>query len=305
MIRYYILHRILDNNPWTASYEPAVEYLQETLGLEVRQERIKFDPSGPVTAIVFGAHLFECDYSGDIIFNSEQLSAEHSPYVNKWYKQLLSDAMHIDYSAQNLDQLYLKKIRSLGFVDWEINSFQHRSLFKAVQFGFFTCNAWQKKYGSALTIPSYREIDVLFYGSLNPRRANILQQLAARGLKVTFLDNAWGQKLIEYQKKSKIILNVHFYPKAPFEVFRCMPAVHSGALIVSESGCDNDEYLYEDFINFNFYDELADRCKFLIDNPEKLNELASSNLNALQSISIDELQKLQKSEMMKFFNGDL
>lgn len=79
--------------------------------------------------------------------------------------------------------------------------------------------------------------DVLFVGSINSRRAEILQALAQLGVKVKIVGTknpAYGLELGQIVDQSRLLLNIHYYDPAMFECFRCVPAWHREAPIVSE-----------------------------------------------------------------------
>lgn len=86
-----------------------------------------------------------------------------------------------------------------------------------------------------------RPIDVLFVGSVNERRAAILNRLQAHGVKVHIPRGAvFGADLAELESCSKLLLNVHFYTPGVFESFRVVPAVHRGTPVLSEASVDGE-----------------------------------------------------------------
>lgn len=56
-----------------------------------------------------------------------------------------------------------------------------------------------------------KDIDILFYGSMNKHRRNILGALSKHN-KVKILDNCWdSNELDQWILRSKVLLNLHFY----------------------------------------------------------------------------------------------
>lgn len=99
-----------------------------------------------------------------------------------------------------------------------------------------------------------KEIDILFYGCLNPRRNNILNYVKKQfpNLNVKILNNKRGEELYNVIKKSKIVLNISFYKPAIFEICRINEIIPFGSFIISELNLI-DEYtktLYEKKIFF-------------------------------------------------------
>lgn len=81
------------------------------------------------------------------------------------------------------------------------------------------------------------DIDVLFYGSTNPRRRAILQKLQDAGLKVVHNGYQWwtAQERDALIARSKIVLNIAFYDQGNiFEEIRCAYLFNNRIAVVSE-----------------------------------------------------------------------
>jgi hypothetical protein len=86
-----------------------------------------------------------------------------------------------------------------------------------------------------------RPIDVLFVGSLNYRRAAVLNKLLDAGLKVYGPPGpVFGADLARLEAKAKVLLNVHYYTPGVFEAFRVVPAAHRGTPVISEKSERNE-----------------------------------------------------------------
>ena len=84
--------------------------------------------------------------------------------------------------------------------------------------------------------PVEEDIDVLFYGSMNARRRNILDALDKEGLHVEYVYGKYGAERDHYIARSKIVLNMHFYDKPVFEIFRVSHLLANKKCVVSEGG---------------------------------------------------------------------
>jgi hypothetical protein len=86
-----------------------------------------------------------------------------------------------------------------------------------------------------------RPIDVLFVGSMNQRRADLLERLRRLGVKCYWPRGAvFGTDLASLEACSKLLLNVHYYTPGVFEAFRVVPAVHRGTPVLSETSVDGE-----------------------------------------------------------------
>lgn len=129
------------------------------------------------------------------------------------------------------------------------------------------------KYTNSLkriTHSNNKEIDVLFYGAINERRAKLLQKLAKHvtlriigdysllrpdqikeyGLdKIIIKNTVFGKQLDDLIAKSKIILSSHYYPGALQEQVRIFDLIINDCCVVSENSIKN--YFGELIIEFS------------------------------------------------------
>ena len=80
------------------------------------------------------------------------------------------------------------------------------------------------------------EFDVLFYGSVNPRREAILQELRDAGLRVASHFGVYGPERDDLIARSKLVLNIHFYDAQVFEMVRVGYLLANGVPVVAELG---------------------------------------------------------------------
>jgi len=139
---------------------------------------------------------------------------------------------------------------------------------------------------SKLLIPGYdknleniinaknKDIDVLFYGGLDGRRLQILQELESRGVKVKILSDTYGQERDQYIARSKIVINIHCFGMEIFESARIHYLLNNKVFVLTEQSSDNP-YTKVDMVCVS-YEHLVDECvRRLADweNSQKLAEL--------------------------------
>ena len=88
------------------------------------------------------------------------------------------------------------------------------------------------------------DIDLLFYGWVNPRRAAILGQIleSVWDLKCFVLNQVWGAELDHLLTRTKVVLNLHAYDKSPQEQVRLMYPVANKRIVLSEPSVDANHF---------------------------------------------------------------
>ena len=191
--------------------------------------------------IICGAHdfsriqsidIYKKKYDKVIVFNQEPLTATQRQFMHKGYFAWLKQADEVwDYDEQNIEVLKLirpdVKLHVLKpYKDW--------SVYKPVE----------------------KDIDILFYGSMNEHRAKILNELKKKYKVVIFSyqNNQNWNNLDSYILRSKILLNIHFYYESSMqEQARIIRWIGAPCRIVSEKSWKNylgvEEMNYEDLVN--------------------------------------------------------
>lgn len=210
--------------------------------------------------IILGAHLLghiqhrvEIDEDNVIVFNTEQLgpgslmtpeflgdlAASHERGLEVW-----------DYSGTNIE--YLKQFNIVA---------RH-------------CPLGYMPVLTKIESVAVEDIDVVFAGSVNERRQNILTALKDSGVGVVPIIGygVWRDK---YLARAKIVLNLHYYDAKIFEIFRCSYLMANSKCIVSETGLDKElETQYADGISFVGYGDIVDRVKELLADADERKRLA-------------------------------
>ena len=200
------------------------------------KNEFKDDKSNNV--IICGAHDFSRTQSIDlykkkfgkvIVFNQEPLTATQRQFMHKGYFAWLKQADEVwDYDEQNIEVLKLirpdVKLHILKpYKDWS-------------------------KYA-----PVAKDIDILFYGSMNEHRAKILNELKKK-YKVAIIQTWDGRVLDSYIMRSKVLLNLHYYYESSMqEQARMIRWIGSPCRIVSEKSHKNylgvEEKSYDELKN--------------------------------------------------------
>ena len=207
--------------------------------------------------IVFGSNLIsEGDADaplapGSVLYNLEQIY-DDSPWLTPALLSLFRKHTVWDYSLANIQALARHGIRA-----------------RHVPIG----------YVPELTrIPAapWRDIDVLFVGSIVERRLAVLQALHERGANVIPAFGVYGAERDELIARAKIVLNVHMYEAKVFEVVRVSYLLANRCFVVSERGLDvAGERPYEEGIAFVEYRELVNTCLLYLADERARDRTAS------------------------------
>ena len=110
------------------------------------------------------------------------------------------------------------------------------------------------------------EYDILFYGTMNNHRINILNFIKfklGKKYKIKVLNNKFEKDLFDYIEKCKIVLNISYYRDALLECYRINEVQSCNKLVIS--------FLpnKEDIINYNLYKDsviFVDSINNMIEN---------------------------------------
>lgn len=120
-----------------------------------------------------------------------------------------------------------------------------------------------------------KSIDLLFYGdSLSSKRRTELIDLLKTKYNVHVENNLFGEDLFEKIKKSKLVVNIHYYDNALLEMPRLAESLTFGAIVVSEKSSDQIEYPeISDVVHYcDFYtDDLFEKIDKLLINFENID----------------------------------
>lgn len=226
--------------------------------------------------VILGGHLLHPDDVGflkqPIIWNLEQIPGEgdarNSAPLTSTYLGILRSAEVWDYSRRNQEELLKLGISS-----------------RLLEVGYSSCLTRIEN----VTNP---DIDVLFVGSLNERRAHILRELQANDVKVVHAFDCYGVKRDALVARAKVVLNCHHYASKIWEIVRCSYLLSNRKFIVSEYGLDKklEEKYYEACV-FAEYDDLVDTCLKYLAEEEGRNRIAQRGYEIFKAQSQTEYLK--------------
>jgi hypothetical protein len=182
-----------------------------------------------------------------------------SAYVTQIYKNISGPYIVVQteyFKQSNNPDLrkpeYLEFLKNASFV-WEFTD--------NFKFGYSIVNE--------IEFEESKPIDVLFYGSKNDRRLELLSKIK----NVNILDandrNSWFPNLWNHIRNSKIVLSIHYYIPSENDLFRIAPLLSNSTFVIAEkSTCDNTFNCIEDIIIAE-YDEIPKLCEYYLKHPEK------------------------------------
>ena len=189
--------------------------------------------------IIFGIH----DYHSQIVpkyyivYQLEQTTGNSiSKYFNDKYLKYLNNAVEVwDYSIVN----YLSLTNNTKFTNKNLY-YKPMSYFDISEYMNVSKFIIKEQYLNW----NNKDIDVLFYGTLNDRRTEIINNMRNIGLKVEIMETTNKNDAHGYFSRSKIVINIHYFPVSILEIVRlsyilCWKSVTNDTIeIVSESSCD-------------------------------------------------------------------
>jgi hypothetical protein len=208
--------------------------------------------------IIFGANLLphfpEAIPEDAILFNLETPS---SVWMTTAYLDLLRRHPTLDYAAENVMWL-----RSRG-VDarW--------------------CPIRYHRHLTRLTLCE-PVVDVLFYGSLEGRRSQILREIERIGVCCKWIGHPQWDQRDHWIERSKIVLNLHAYDGAPLEMVRLSYLLANRAFVVSEGPADP---LVEMGVIFARADSLPTVCNIWTRDEEGRRTVAERGFRLFSSMS--------------------
>jgi hypothetical protein len=221
--------------------------------------------------IIFGSNLISANDQqqelapGSILYNLEQIYDE-SPWLTPDLLALFRRHTVWDYSMANVEALAGYGIAA-----------------RHVPIG----------YVPELTrIPAapWKDIDVLFVGSIVQRRLAVLQTLHERGANVIPAFGVYGEERDELIARAKIVLNMHMYEAKVFEVVRVSYLLANRCFVVSERGLDvAGERPFEEGIAFAEYHELVDACQRYLADEKARTRTASRGFELFSERRVPDL----------------
>jgi hypothetical protein len=242
------------NDPHTAAFADltsAFETALKALGIMVHVRKNEVSLEG--VNLLFGGHLIASQESADripdntVIVNLEQLRGFNIG-TRPIYTSLLRRLAVWDYSPRNIQQI--------------------KTLIRNPNVSRFSIG-YTPEMTRRLAAP--QTTDVLFYGSLNDRRAAILRGLRQAGLNVKHLFSVYGEERDAAIADAKIVLNMHYYEDSIHEIVRTSYLLANGKAVVSECGPDTeiDDDIREALVAVPYKDIITNCVALAGDEPRR------------------------------------
>lgn len=196
------------------------------------------------------AFVANLDPRQTVLFNMEQLGSD-APWTRDGYAESLKRWTVADYNASNVD--WLRRHNGPAQRVQEIPIVPGPSV--------------------AFAVPPSAEppCDVLFFGTMNPRREQVIARLREAGLSVEVVAGAFGWELTPAILRARLVLHVHFYETRLFPVARIVQPVAQGVPIVCENSVCSPlaDWSSGSGITFAEADRLVETCRELLADPER------------------------------------
>jgi hypothetical protein len=214
--------------------------------------------------IVLGSNLlphYPLPLAADaILYNLEQVQTE-SQWFTPALLQIFKRYEVWDYSRQNVDRLAalgvnVSAIVPIGYTK-ELTRIQHAP---------------------------EPNIDVLFFGSINPRRQASIDKMRALGLRVETLYGIYGAARDSFIGRSRLILSLHYYEAKVLEMVRISYLLANRCAILSEHSSDLDEdATLSEGVAFSNYETLPRTALKLVASREERARLSTNGFLLMQS----------------------
>lgn len=229
--------------------------------------------------IIFGANdcihtphaVIEHIPKDSIIVNLEQLSGGSSVWSNETYLDVLRNHEVWDYSWANIEWLKEQNITNV----------------KKISIGY------SPSLEFVLPPPETKDIDVLFFGAVNERRSRIINALNMHPEinSVCSTSSSFGEERNKLIARSKIVINIHYYPSKILETVRLSHLVANKAYVISEGVINEDEMtVWKDIVFFTPYSSLVDTVAHHL-------KLTKGNRNKLANMKYERFKKYHEQRL--------
>lgn len=167
-----------------------------------------------------------------IVWQFEQKNSVH--WTDYYVKTVIAKAHAVwEYCAHNVDMYY------------DVNS--NYDLVPAL---------WHESLGRPAHV---KDIDYVFYGSLNEKRSSVIQDLIRKKINIRVITNSHDGELADVLSRTKNVINLHYYNRALLEMPRVCESLAYGCRVISEKSI-NDTILdpFIDIVDENSAQSIID-----------------------------------------------
>jgi len=249
--------------------EAGIYFTLQKLGHEVTNSINQFAEDSK--NIVFGFHNCPVDIvkhvtpKDSIIYNLEQVR----PETNRVCRKLLNFEVW-DYSQKNVD-----KLKELG-----VKNIHHVPIGYVPELSYF-----ERGYN--------RDIDILFYGSVNERRAKIIEKLKeVPNLNFQIVHHVYGEERDNLISRSKLVINLHNHDTEILEMVRVSHLIQNRIPVLCERNANTEVPDYvENSVLTSTYDNFVETALNLLKNTSELDASAEKALNNFKNYPMENFVK--------------
>jgi len=237
------------------------------LGYQVEEVVNQIHPGVPT--VLFGANLL----------SSEQLASLPDSVIIYNLEQVASDSPW--FSPERMAAFAHRKLF------WE---YSQRNLAEWVRCGVANGIYVPLGYSPILThlVRTKVSSDVVFYGSINPRRQAVIDALRNEGIGVHAIFGVYGHARDQAIAQAKVALNVHFYSTSILEMVRISYLLANRIPVVSERHQATEvDPTFDDALIYSSYEHLVESCVHLIRDPQAQSEVAQRGISIMQAHPIE------------------
>lgn len=260
-------------------------------------------PPGYMHSAAFGEvaeslHYALCALGHDSILTAECMlpGRRHiilgSNLLPRFPQALADDAILYNLEQVDLQSTWMRPELLALFRRHEVWDYSQRNALALEKLGVKVARVVPVGYVPELTRITHApnpDIDVLFFGSMNPRREFVIQAMRSLGLRVDTPPGIYGESRDALIARSKLILNVHFYEAKVLEIVRLSYLLGNRCAVLSERGADpSEDNELADGVAFADYHDLARKARELVDNAEERARLARRGFDIIRTRRTDD-----------------
>jgi len=223
------------------------------------------------TPLILGAHLIPERLhhrlpAEAIIINLEPLETAEHGFIRPEYLRLLKSRRVIDCSQINCTALLREGARAVHM------ALGHSGVLERIQ--------------PALV----QDTDVLFYGSVTPRRRAVLETIHRTGVKLVCLFGVYGAERDAHIARAKIVLTLRSFATNPADIVRMAYLMNNRVCVVSEDRPDDPDLApLREGMRLVQYNQLAAECGQLLGRPGERHRTADEGYRLLRARPQSEL----------------
>ena len=210
----------------------------------------------------------------------------------------------------NIIQKYKKALHIIDYSGSNIKIYKKLEIFNCSQLSFGYCELHEIIYNKYANPNNEKNIDILFYGYVTPRRSIILEKLK-KFYEMNNISYFFSNSLYDYKSRyemisrSKIVLSIaHDEPSMlkTNDLIRIGPLLSNKIFILAEKMQDSTENELKNIIKFfSTFDELTEKCLYYLKNEKERILIAENaynyckkNINVINFFPVNIIKNISK-----------